>query len=302
MAGSRAAVQNRLVGIGFRIAATTSFAFMAAMIKLGHDAGITLPELAFYRFAFGLPPLLAWILLTRNYGAWRTKRPGSHLLRSVLGLATLILGFSALAYLPLAEATTLSFVAPLFAVMLSALILGENVGRYRWSAVALGLVGVMIVMQPSGESLPLIGLVLALLAALGVAGVTITLRDLGRTESTPTMVLWFSGFSILLAGALMPFFAETHDVREWAILAALGLAGGVGQLFLTSSLRYAPVAVVVPFDYVQLLWAVLLGWLIWNNHPQPTSWAGAAIIVGSGLFTVWREHRLGRDRLRPEPL
>jgi drug/metabolite transporter (DMT)-like permease len=207
-----------------------------------------------------------------------------------------------LAYLPLAEATTISFVAPLFAVMLSALILGEKVGPYRWTAVALGLLGVTVVMQPSGDTLPPIGLGLALLAALGVAGATIALRDLGRTESTPTMVLWFSGFSMLLSGALMPFFAEMHDVREWAILAVLGLAGGLGQLFLTSSLRYAPVAVVAPFDYVQLIWAVLLGWLVWSSYPQPTSWAGAAIIVASGLFTVWREHRLGRDKPRPEPL
>ena len=302
MAGTRTAAQNRLLGIGLRIAATTCFGFMAAMIKLGHEAGIALPELAFYRFAFGLPPLLAWIVLTGNFGAWRTDRPGAHLFRGVLGLTNLVLGFSALAFLPLAEATTLSFVAPLFAVMLSALVLGEKVGRYRWSAVAIGLLGVAIVMQPSGNSLPLVGLVLGLSAALGVASVTIAIRELGRTESTPTMVLWFSGFSTLLTGALMPFFAEAHDLAEWSILAALGLAGGLGQLFMTSSLRYAPVAVVVPFDYVQLLWAVLLGWLIWNSHPQATSWAGAIIIVGSGLFTFWREHRLGRDRPRPEPL
>ena len=299
---ARAPLSNRLIGIGLRLGAATCFALMATMIKLGHESGIALAELAFYRFAFGLPPLLAWMVLTSNLTAWRTRRPGAHLFRGALGLVNLVLGFSALAYLPLAEATTISFVAPLLAVMLSALVLNEKVGRYRWTAVAVGFAGVILVVQPSGGTLPLIGVTLAFFAALGVAGVTIAIRELGRTESTPTMVLWFSFFSILASSAFMPFFAESHDRWEWTILLILGLAEGLGQLFLTSSLRYAPVAVIAPFDYVQLLWAVLLGWLVWDTLPQAASWAGAAIIIASGLVTVWREHRLGRDKPRPEPL
>ena len=294
--------QNRLLGIGLRVAAATSFAFMAAAIKLGHDAGIATPELIFYRFAFGLPPLLAWMAATRSFGAWRTKRPLAHLTRGLLGLGTMALAFSALAFLPLAEATTISFVAPLFSVMLSALILGEPVGRYRWSAVAVGFIGVLVVMQPSGSQLPTAGLALALASALGVAAVTITIRQIGRTESTPTIVLWFSLFSMLVTGALLPFFAEPHDGRQWLILAAIGLTGGVGQLFLTASLRFAPVPVVVPFDYSQLIWAVLLGWLIWQVQPASTTWAGAAVIVASGLYTVWREHKLGRTKPQQPPL
>ena len=294
--------QNRLLGIALRVGAATSFGFMAAMIKLGDQAGVSLPELAFYRFAFGLPPLLAWIALTGNFSAWRTQRPMAHLLRGALGLATMVVAFSALTWLPLAESATLGFVAPLFSVMLSALILRERVGRYRWSAVAIGLLGVLIVMQPAGTHLPPVGLGLALLAALGVAAVTITIRQIGRTESTPTIVLWFTLFSMIASGAFLPWFGETHDARTWAILVGLGLFGGVGQLFLTSSLRFAPVPVVVPFDYVQLIWAVLLGWAIWDMHPATTTWIGATVIVASGLYTVFREHKLGRDKPRPEPL
>jgi drug/metabolite transporter (DMT)-like permease len=288
--------QNRLLGIGLRIGATTSFGLMAATIKLGHDAGIATPELIFYRFAFGLPPLLAWIAMTRNFGAWRTGRPLAHLTRGLLGLGTMALAFSALAFLPLAEAATIGFVAPLFSVILSALILSEPVGRHRWSAVALGFLGVLIVMQPAGSHLPPVGLALALLSALGVAAVTITIRQISRTESTPTIVLWFTLFSMAVSALFLPFFGERHSPEDWLLLAALGLSGGVGQLFLTSSLRFAPVAVVVPFDYVQLLWAVLLGWAIWNTQPAATSWAGAAVIIGSGLYTLYREHRLGRDK------
>ena len=294
--------QNRLLGIALRIGAATSFGFMAAMIKLGSEAGISLPELAFYRFAFGLPPLLAWIAWTGDFGAWRTERPLAHLSRGAIGLSTMLLAFSALTFLPLAEAATIGFVAPLFSVMLSALLLGEKVGRHRWSAVALGFVGVLIVMRPGGGALPAAGLALALAAAFGVAAVTITIRQIGRTERTPTTVLWFTLFSMAATGALLPWFGQAHAAREWAILVALGLFGGVGQLFLTSALRYAPVSVVVPFDYIQLLWAVLLGWALWDTHPAPTTWLGAAVIVASGLYTLYREHKLGREKLPAEPL
>ena len=293
---------SRLLGIALRIGATISFGIMAALIKLGHEAGIALVELAFYRFVFGLPPLLVWIAITRSFGAWRTDRPGAHVARGMLGFVAMTLAFGALAYLPLAESSTIGFAAPLFSVMLSALILGETVGRYRWTAVALGFAGVVIVMQPSGADLPLAGVAMALLSTLGVAGVTIAIRQMSSTESTPTIVLWFTGFSIVASGLLMPFFATGHPTAEWLLLIGLGVAGGIGQLFLTSSLRFAPVSVVVPFDYAQLLWAVLLGWLIWDTHPPGTTWLGAAIIIGSGLFTVYREHRLGRDRPHRPPL
>jgi drug/metabolite transporter (DMT)-like permease len=293
--------QNRLLGIGLRIAATTCFGFMAAMIKLGYQAGVSTVELAFYRFAFGLPPLLLWIGWSGNWAAWRTERPAAHVWRAFVGLSTMLLAFSALAYLPLAESTTIGFAAPLFAVMLSALVLKEPVGFHRWSAVLLGFLGVLLVMRPQGSDLHPIGLGLAVAAAFGVGVVTITIRQIGRTEHPQTTVLWFSLLSMLVLGALMPFHAALHDGRTWAILAALGLFGGFGQLFLTTSLRYAPVSVVVPFDYTQLLWAVLLGALIFGDHPPATTWGGAAVIIFSGLYTLYREHKLGREKARAAP-
>ena len=293
--------QNRLLGIGIRIAGATAFAFMAAMIKLGYDHGVDTVEMAFYRHAFGLLPLLVWIGWTGNFGAWRTERPVSHLARAVVGLVTMLLAFGALDYLPLAEATTISFAAPLFAVALSALLLAEPVGRHRWSAVTLGFVGVLIVMQPGGGAWPVTGLLLAIAAAFGVACVNILIRQLGKTESPQTSVLWFTLSSMVMLGAAMPFFAEAHGSLTWAILAAMGISGGVGHLCLNASLRYAPVAAVVPFDYLQLLWAVLLGWMIWDTHAPGTTWAGAAVIIASGLYTVYREHRLGREKEKTAP-
>jgi len=289
--------QSRALGIVLRLAATTAFAFMAAMIKLGYDHGVSTPELAFYRFAFGLPPLLGWILWSGNAGAWRTKRPAAHVWRAVVGLSTMLLAFSALAYLPLAESTTIGFAAPLFAVMLSALVLKEKVGRHRWSAVILGFVGVLLVVRPEGLDMPAIGLALAVAAAFGVGVVTITIRQIGRTEHPQTTVLWFSLLSILALATLIPFFAAAHDARTWLILLALGTFGGFGQIFLTASLRFAPVSVVMPFDYTQLLWAVLLGWLLFADRPPATTWLGAGVIIASGLYTLYREHKLGREKV-----
>src|SRR3954447_4601774 len=139
---------NPLLGILLRIGAASCVGCMGGAIKLGYDAGVSTPELVFYRFAFGLPPLLIWIASSRNFGAWRTQRAAAHVWRAILGLTTMVLTFSALSYLPLAEATTIAFAAPLFAVILSAAALKEQVGRHRWSAVALGLLGVLLVMQP----------------------------------------------------------------------------------------------------------------------------------------------------------
>jgi drug/metabolite transporter (DMT)-like permease len=293
--------QNRLLGIALRIAAASCFGCMGGAIKLGYQAGANTVELGFYRFAFGLVPLLLWIWRSGNRGAWRTRRPLAHVSRAALGLTTMMLTFSALAYLPLAEATTIAFAAPLFAVILSAAVLKEPVGRHRWSAVGIGFAGVVLVMRPHGESFPAIGLALAVAAALGVGAVTITLRQIGRTEGTQTIVLWFTLLSLAALGALMPFHAHAHDGRTWAILALLGLFGGLGQLLMTASLRFAPVSAVVPFDYVQLLWAVLLGYLFFADRPAATTAAGAAIIVASGLYTLYREHRLGREKARVDP-
>ena len=294
--------QNRALGIGLRVGATTCFAFMAAMIKLGYEAGVSTTELVFYRFALGLPPLLIWIAWSGSWAeAVRTDRPLAHVWRAVIGLGTMVVAFSALRYLPLAESTTIGFAAPLFAVILSALVLKEQVGRHRWSAVLLGLVGVVLVTRPGGADLPTAGLVLAVAAAFGVGITTITIRQIGRTEGTQTTVLWFTLLSMLAVGALMPFFAQAHDARGWAILIALGGFGGVAQLMLTASLRYASVPVVTPFDYTQLLWAVLLGWAIFGNAPPESTWAGAAIIILSGLYTLYREHKLGRDKPRAAP-
>jgi drug/metabolite transporter (DMT)-like permease len=278
---------DRLRGIVMRLFAITCFSAMAVLIKLGYDSGVTTPELIFYRSLFGLPPLLGWIAWCRAWGAWRTMRPGAHVLRSAIGLGSMTLAFTAISLLPLAEATIISFAAPLFALALSAPFLGEKVAPERWAAVAIGFAGVVIVAQPGGD-LPLLGAAVALGAAIGVAAVTVALRSISRTEAVATTVLWFTIASLLASGLLLPWYGAWHDGGTWAKLAGIGLAGGLGQLFLTASLRYAPIAVLAPIDYLQLVYASLFGWLIWSDRPALTTLAGAGLIIASVLSTVRR--------------
>jgi drug/metabolite transporter (DMT)-like permease len=281
---------ERVRGIVMRLVAISCFSIMAALIKLCFERGAATPEIMFYRSFLGLPPLILWIAWERRWDAWRSARPLAHLGRSLIGIVSMTLGFSALALLPLAEATTISFGAPLFALALSAPLLGERVGNAKWVAVAVGFTGVLVAMQPGGD-LPLLGTAVAVGAALGVALVTVTLRSISRTESTQTTVLWFTLFVTGVTGMLLPWFGQSHDATTWLLLAGVGLFGGTGQIGLTASLRFAPISTLAPLDYLQLVYAVLFGWLLFGNQPALTTWAGAALIIVSVLSTLPRRRK-----------
>ncbi|GAA4740089.1 DMT family transporter [Sphingomonas daechungensis] len=270
---------------------------MGALLKLASMEGLNAPELVFYRSLFSLPVVLIWVLNRESLASLRPKRPLAHVWRSALGLTSMGLTFQALILLPLADATAINFTAPIFATILSFLILREHVGAHRWAAVALGFVGVLIVARPGGSSLPLLGVTIALIGAVGQAGVTTTLRHLQRSENVAAIVFWFAAAGILVGALLMPVFGQMHAPRAFALVAVGGLAGGVGQLLMTSSLR-APVSVVSPFDYLQIVAATIFGWMLFSDVPSMHTVAGAALITGSGIYTAWREHQ---RRLREGP-
>jgi drug/metabolite transporter (DMT)-like permease len=277
-------------GILCRIGMGLSFSTMGAMLKLASTQGLNAPELVFYRSVFSLPVVLLWVLKRENLAALRPNNPLAHVWRSALGLLSMGLTFQALILLPLAEATAINFTAPIFATVLSFLILKEQVGVHRWAAVAIGFVGMLIVAQPRGSSLPVLGVAIALLAAIGQAGVTTTLRQIQRSENISAIVFWFAVAGIAVGALLMPFFGHAHGAKTFGFVLAGGLAGGLGQLFLTASLR-APVSAVTPFDYLQIVAATIYGWLLFSDVPTPHTLAGASLIAGSGLYTAWREHR-----------
>jgi drug/metabolite transporter (DMT)-like permease len=270
---------------------------MGALLKLASMEGLNAPELVFYRSLFSLPVVLFWVLKRESLASLKPNRPLAHVWRSCLGLLSMGLTFQALILLPLADATAINFTAPIFATILSFLILREDVGLHRWGAVVLGFVGVLIVARPGGSSLPILGIAIALVGAVGQAGVTTTLRHLQRSENVAAIVFWFAIAGIVVGGLLMPFFGRLHGLTALALVVAGGLAGGIGQLLMTSSLR-APVSVVSPFDYLQIVAATIYGWLLFSDVPSLHTILGAALIAGSGIYTALREHR---RRLREGP-
>ena len=285
-------------GIALRIAAAGCFSVMAAVLKLASLDGVVAPEMLFYRAFFGLPVVLAWVLTQPGgLAGLTTRRPFAHLGRSALGIVSILCVFQTLTLLPLADATTLSFTAPIFATLLSFLILKEAVGPRRWAAVAVGFIGVIIVMRPipgimgaADHAVPVEGIVFGLVAALLTAGVTITLRQLRDTEHVAAIVFWFFVGSSIVGAILLPFVGHWHSPLTFALLIGSGIAGGLAQLFMTASLQKAPVAVVAPFDYLQIVGAIVFGWWLMSTTPTFSTLAGAALIASSGLYTAWREH------------
>lgn len=288
-------------GIALRIAAAGLFSIMSALLKLASADDVTAPELVFYRGLFGLPVVLIWVLTTQGVHTLKTERPWAHVFRSALGITGIMLNFQALTMLSLADATTIGFTAPIFATLLSGLILKEAVGKHRWAAVLLGFVGVAVVLRGGGSAgqvgPPLIGVLVALMGAFFTASVTITLRQLKNTEHVAAIVFWFFVAQILVAGLFLPLFGSWHGPLILAILAGGGVAGGLAQICMTASLRNAPVAVIAPFDYLQIVGALVFGWWLLHSTPTWNTLAGAALIAASGLYTVWREHVRRRDRL-----
>jgi drug/metabolite transporter (DMT)-like permease len=291
-ADSTAPTDQRVRGIRLRVVSISCFALMAAMAKLASSLGAGTVEIIFYRNAMALPVVIGVLLAGPGLLSVRTSRPWAHLSRCGIGIASMLMTFQALVMLPLADANAISFSAPLFATILSALILAEPVHRHRWTAIAIGLLGVLIVMRPGGHHAPLAGLLMALGGAFSSGLVTVTIRQIGATEPATTTVFWFTVAGTIAAGLAMPFAAQAHDLPTWAALAMTGLAGGGAQVAMTSSLRHAPVSVVAPFDYLSLPWSIFYGWLLFSAAPTATTLAGASLIVASGLYTVHRERRL----------
>jgi drug/metabolite transporter (DMT)-like permease len=288
------AEQRPLAGIALRLLTALLLAAMFALVKLASTRGVTLVESLFYRQCGSAVCAAGLVAAGPGLGSLKTRRIGAHVARMALGLSAMALNFLAFILLPLAEATTIGFSVPIFAVVLAALVLGEQTGKWRWAAVAAGFVGVLVIVQPGSGAVPLLGATVALAGALLTASVTIVIRRLGATERATTTVFWFAVSSLVPLGLLMLQFARGHDLLSWAILAGMALVGGLAQLTLTGALRLAPVALVMPMDYTSLIWAVLLGAWLFGELPSGWTWIGAPIIIASGLVIVWREHRLHR--------
>jgi drug/metabolite transporter (DMT)-like permease len=291
-----APVHRPVLGITLRVSAMACMALLSALVKWCGDRGVPVFEIIFFRNAFAFVPLGLYIWRTTGFEVLKTRRPFGHLLRSAVGLTGMVCGFSAVQHLPLTEATALQFASPLFMTALSALLLSEKVGRHRWGAVIVGFVGVMIMARPIPGHMNVVGVTLGLLSAVGAAGAMVAIRQIADTERGPTIVFYFTlGGTVLgLVGSLL-FGWTVPDGPTLGLLMLAGLIGGVGQLFLTEALRCAPIGVVAPFDYTQLVWAALLGLVIWGELPHPATVVGAIIVAASGVYILHRELRRFRQ-------
>jgi drug/metabolite transporter (DMT)-like permease len=285
-------VSDRLIpAIAYRLGSVIAFCTMGALIKIAEARGARLGEMLFFRQLLALPVVVFAVMMGPGLASLRTQRMGAHALRTGVGLSSMALMFTTVMLLPLAESTTMQFTVPIFATILGALILKEPTGWHRWSAVIVGFIGVLVVAQPGSGHIPVLGAITGLTAALLSASVSILLRRIGQTELPTTTVFYFSVLSFPILAPVFMAQMVPHDALTWGLMVLIGLTGGVGQIGMTKSLAMAPVAVVVPMDYSGLLWATLYGYLLFDVLPTPMTWLGAPIIVASGLYIVWREHR-----------
>ena len=297
---------NPLRGIGLKMLSVMVFTLMAISIKASAPH-VPPGQAVFFRSFFAIPVILVWLALSgRLAHGLATRNPLGHFWRGLVGTGAMALGFTALGMLPLPEATALGYAAPLLTVIFAAMFLGEEVRVFRLAAVAIGLVGVMIVLAPrvtvvpgAGTALETVGAFAALMGAVFAAMAQVFVRRLVQSEPTSAIVFYFSvtGAALSLLVTL-PFGWVVPSAREAALLVGAGLLGGMGQILLTESYRHAEASVIAPFEYVSMIFALLLGYFVFAEVPTATMLVGAALIVLAGLFIIWRERRLGLDLAR----
>lgn len=287
-------VQRPFLALFLRLLATGVLATLIMLVKYTSETGVAFAEILFWRQFPTVILILGWLALRGEIGRLRTRRLPVHARRAFLGLTGMCFTFGAPILLPLAESTTLGFTTPIFAVILSALLLREKVGPVRWLAVVLGFAGVIIIAQPGQSHIPPFGAFVGLGAGFMVALISIQVRDLGRTDESISIVFWFAALSSPFLLAALPFVISAHTPWQWFLLLSCGLLGCIGQLLLTASLRYGQVATVIVMDYTALVWATLYGWLVWDQLPPAATWLGAPAIIAAGAIIAWREHRLNQ--------
>jgi len=282
---------DNLKGIVFLMLASFVFSIMALLIKLlGQHLHIT--QILLVR-QIGMTIMVAPAILRNFPGSLRSERPGLQLIRVCCALVAMLCGFTAVIYLPLADATAIFFAKSFFVTILAVLILGETVGVYRWSAVLVGFLGVMIMLQPGTDNYSVYGL-LSLAGAAGAAAVMISLRLLSRIDSPDTIMI----YAVLGVGVVMIlpgiYFWQEPAALEWLLLIAVGVVSYFAQKCNIFAYKHGEASLLASLDYVRLLWATLFGFLIFEQFPGGSIWLGATIVIAAAIFMIYRETRRKR--------
>ena len=293
-----------LRGIILKLCSVLLFITMASLIKAtAHH--VPPGQAVFFRSFFAMPVIRGWLWIRTDLRTGlKVASPLGHFWRGFVGTAAMGLGFAGLGLLPLPEVTAIGYAAPLLVVVFAAMFLNEEVRAFRLFAVALGMVGVMVVLAPrltllSGptvESAAALGAMLVLMGAVCAALAQIYVRKLVQTEQTSAIVFFFSLTATGLSLLTLPFGWVIPSPFEAALLIIAGLLGGLGQIFLTSAYRFADASVVAPFDYASMLFAILIGYFIFDEVPTVQMLIGAGLVILAGVMIIWREHALGLKR------
>lgn len=300
---------NLFKAVGLKVLSALLFALMSALVRqLGDVAPVG--QMVFFRSACAIPPvLLIYALRGELMSTLYTSRPFGQLGRGMMSVGGMFSNFASLTRLPLADATAITFASPLITVALAAVILKEKVRVFRWTAVAIGFVGVIVMLIPHldvghyaaiGTATATAGAAFALFSAFCNAGTVIQTRRLTQSETTSSIVFYFSLVTALAGALTLPFAWYTPTTSELIKLMSLGLLGGIAHIFLTESYRHAPASVIAPFDYSALLWALVLGYWFFGELPSALVYLGAAIVAGAGLFVIFRERSLELQRREAE--
>ena len=290
--------RSPLAAAGWMLAAVASFSLMDAGMKL-LSAHYPPLQVTLLRGAASLPFVLVWVLASAGVRSIVPVRWGLHLLRGVLGMVMIGCFVYALKRMPLSTAYTLYFVAPLLVAALSVPLLGERVGPRRWTAIGIGMLGVVVVLRPGVDGLVSLPGLMVLLAATAYAIAAVTVSLLTRTDTPQSMVVWFLAIMAVGAGlAAIPGWVPLRWEHA-ALILGMGLAGAFGQIALTSAFMRGDASMIAPLEYTGLVWVIAWDWLLWQTLPDTATWTGAAIIVASGLYLLRRERTVGATRTPP---
>ena len=298
------ATENRLArAVLLKVTAIFLFMVMAALVKAG-TAEVPAGQAVFFRSFFALPIIVLWIwqrgqlreaLIPNNFMG--------HVWRGLFGTSAMGLTFAGLSILPLPEVTAIGYATPIVTVILAAILLGERIRLFRMSAVALGLIGVLIVIWPrlslSGDDLTRAATLAALMVLAGSvlrALVQVHIRTLVKTEHTAAIVFYFSVTASVLALLTAPFGWVWPSLNAAALLTSAGMLGAIAQIMVTASYRFAGASVLAPFDYTSMIFAALIGYVVFGEVPTLAIWLGASLVIAGGILILWRERQLGLER------
>ena len=279
-----------LIGVLCALGACIMFALMNMFAKILSENHHVI-EISFYRNIIALT--IFSVIIWRRGGLKTAKLVNKNgtVLRALIGVVSLAVTFAAYTHMPMADVTALLFTASLIVPVLSILFLGEHVGRHRWTAIILGFIGVLIMLQPTGNT-TLIGISLALGAATIHAIMAVLLRHIGRTDGPITVTFYFLLYGAVITGLALPFLFVMPTMAELPYIIGIGFSGALAQLCLATAFRHIEASAVSVFNYSSIIWATIIGYFVWGDIPPYTIIFGGTIVISCNIYIVWRERQL----------